>query len=101
MGSLDSFELNEIGQKRMTELRAFGKQGQDIVNKMRQLAVSYNGYRALLDPVVDADDIVYSDASLDYMCDQLKPILDALSVDEKVWLDAVMDSLGYQPKPAE
>ncbi len=101
MGNLSNFESNEIGQKRMTELRAFGKQGQDIVNKMRQLAVSYNSYPALLDPVVDADDIVYSDASLDYMCDQRKPSLDALSVDEKAWLDAVMDSLGYQPKPAE
>ena len=101
MGNLSNFESNEIGQKRMTELRAFGKQGQDIVNKMRQLAVSYNSYRGLLDPVLDAEDIVYSDASLDYMCDQLKPILDALSVDEKGWLDSVLDSLGYQPKPAE
>ena len=100
MGNLSNYESNEIGKARMDQLRAFGKQGQDIVNKMRQLAVSYNGYRALLDPVADAEDIVYSDASLDYMCDQLKPILDALSVDEKVWLDAVMDSLGYQPKPA-
>ena len=101
MGNLSNFESNEIGQKRMTELRAFGSQGQDIVNKMRQLAVSYNSYRAQLDPVADAEDIVYSDTSLDYMCDQLKPILDALSVDEKAWLDAVMDSLGFQPKPAE
>lgn len=96
--NLSNYESQEIGKARMDQLRAHGKHMLDIVNKMYSLAVNYDGYRNALDPVADAEDIVYSDASLTYAVDQAKPIVDQLTVEQKAWLDLVMDGLGYEPK---
>ena len=98
MGNLSNFESQEIGKARMEQLRAHGKHMLDIVNKMYSLAVNYNGYRNALDPVEDAEDIAYSDASLVYAVDQAKPIVDQLDAEQKALLDLVMDGLGYEPK---
>jgi len=101
MGNLSNYESNEIGQARMNRLRAMGNKVVSLVNSMYASAVEYNNYRAELDPVEDAEDIAYSDSAFVYTADQAKPILDNLAVEEKAWLDAMLDALGYQPKPAE
>ena len=101
MGNLSNYESNEIGQARMNRLRAMGNKVVSLVNSMYASAVEYNNYRVELDPVEDAEDIAYSDAAFVYTADQAKPILDNLAVEEKAWLDAMLDALGYQPKPAE
>ena len=101
MGNLSNYESNEIGQARMNRLRAMGNKVVSLVNSMYASAVEYNNYRVELDPVADADDIAYSDTAFVYTADQAKPILDNLAAEEKAWLDAMLDALGYQPKPAE
>ena len=101
MGNLSNYESNEVGKARMGRLRGFGSQMQDLVSKMYVLSAEYNNYRNELDPVADVEDIAYSDASLTYAVDQAKPTIDQLSVEERAWLDLVLDGLGYQPKPAE
>ena len=101
MGNLSNYESNEIGQARMGRLRSMGGKVVGLVNSMYAAAVEYNNYRVELDPVADADDIAYSDAAFVYTADQAKPVLDNLAPEEKAWLDAMLDALGYQPKPAE
>jgi len=101
MGNLSNYESNEIGQARMNRLRAMGSKVVSLVNSMYASAVEYNNYRVELDPVADAEDIAYSDVAFVYTADQAKPILENLAAEEKAWLDAMLDALGYQPKPAE
>ena len=101
MGNLSNYESNEIGQARMNRLRAMGSKVVSLVNSMYASAVEYNNYRVELDPAADAEDIAYSDVAFVYTADQAKPILDNLAAEEKAWLDAMLDALGYQPKPAE
>ena len=97
MGNLSNYESNEIGKARMATLRGYGAQCTRIVNDMYKVAVEYHGFRESLDPVVDAEDIAYADASLSYMVTNLKPTIDGLTVDQKAWLDSVMNDLGYAP----
>lgn len=97
MGNLSNFESNEVGGARMATLRGHGEAAKKIVQQMYSIAVEYNNYRAGLDPVEDAEDIVYSDGALAYMVTELKPILDNLSPEEKAWLDMVLNGLGFQP----
>ena len=96
MGNLSNYESFEVGRERMDRLRALGGVAQEIVNKMAMLSQEYNNYRVGLGG--DVEDEAYSDASLSYMCDQLKPSLDALTEEQRGWLNIVLDSLGYVPK---
>ena len=95
MGNLANYESSEIGKQRMDTLRGHGAKADEIVRMMYALAVEYDNYRKSLDPVEDAEDIQYSDESLTYMVQQLKPILDDLSADQKQWLDLVLSQLGF------
>ena len=94
MGNLSNYESNEIGQARMEALRAMGDKCSEIVNMIYAVAVEYENYRDQLDPVADAEDITYSDQSLDYMCNELRPILEGLTTAQKARVNQVIASLG-------
>ena len=94
MGNLSNYESNEIGQARMEALRAMGAKCGDVVNMIYAVAVEYENYRDQLDPVADAEDIIYSDQSLDYMCNELAPILSGLTDAQKARVNQVIASLG-------
>jgi|TARA_R100000149_G_scaffold32876_1_gene12609 hypothetical protein len=94
MGNLSNFESNEIGQARMESLRDAGDKCKSIVNMIYAVAVEYENFRDSLDPVEDAEDIAYSDQSLDYMCNELRPILEGLTDAQKARVNQVIASLG-------
>lgn len=101
MGNISNYESTEIGKERMLTLRVFGDDVKRIIDQIYQLSSSYEAYRSKLDPEADLGDIEYSDASLDYSVAEVKPTLDMLTPEEKVWLDKFMDGLGYKVKEAE
>ena len=99
MGNLSNYASNEIGKARMDTLRRFGGDAERLCDGLYQLAAGYNGFRAGLDPVEDAEDILYCDSSFDYSVAQCLPKLEMLTAEERVWLDRYMDGLGFIPKP--
>lgn len=94
MGSLADYQSSEQGQGRMDTIRAQGANVEQIVDSIATLAVEYDNYRKSLDPVVDADDIAFSDASLTQMCSDLSPKFAVLTTDQKGWVNQVIAGLG-------
>ena len=92
MGHLADYASSEIGQERMMKLRASGDACKMIVEHIYSTAVDYDNYRQSLNG--DAEDEKFSDDSLAAMCDDLKPILDALTTDQKKWVNLVFAGLG-------
>ena len=95
MGKLQQAQDVEAGKASLEELRGYGGSMDSIVDSIKQLAMNYELYRTNL---VDAEDVAYADAALAYAIAQNKPKFDALSAEQKSWVDFAFDGLGYQPK---
>jgi len=95
MGKLQQAQDVEAGKASLEELRGYGGSMDSIVDAIKQLAMNYEQYRSNLE---DAEDVAYADAALAYAIAQNKPKFDALSAEQKAWVDFAFDGLGYQPK---
>lgn len=93
MGKLQQAQDVEAGKASLEELRGYGGDMDSIVDAIKQLAMNYELYRSNL----EADDVAYADAALDYAIAQNKPKLDSLSPGEKARVDTVMAGLGFSP----
>ena len=93
MSKLQQAQDVEAGKASLEELRGYGGDMDGIVDAIKQLAMNYELYRSNL----EADDVAYADAALDYAIAQNKPKLDSLSPGEKARVDTVMAGLGFSP----
>ena len=96
MGYLADYASSEIGQERMMRLRASGDACKTIVEHIYSTAVDYDNYRKSLDG--DGEDEQFSDDSLTAMCDDLKPILDSMTTDQKKWVTLALRVTALDPR---
>ena len=93
MGKLQTASDVEAGQALLGELRQYGKDMEEIVSGINQLAMNYDAFRAGLS---DADDRASADEWLNLAVAAGKQKLDEMPASAKVWLDMVMAGLGFQ-----